>query len=90
MTNHVTNSCDQIHFCFSVTQLQYINWPDHGIPENPEHFLKFVNYFQQNLNPGDPCLVHCSAGVGRTGVTIAVDTSMALIEQKIPINPLLG
>jgi len=71
-----------------VTQLQYINWPDHGIPENPEHFLKFVNYFQQNLNPGDPCLVHCSAGVGRTGVTIAVDTSMALIEQKIPINPL--
>ena len=74
----------------SVTQLQYINWPDHGIPENPEHFLKFVNYFQQNLNQGDPCLVHCSAGVGRTGVTIAVDTSMALIEQKIPINPLLG
>ena len=71
-----------------MTQLQYINWPDHGIPDNPEHFLSFVETFRHILHPGDACIVHCSAGVGRTGVTIAVDIAIALIEQQIPINPL--
>ena len=72
-----------------VTQLQYVKWPDHGIPDDPSDFLKFVSHFRTTLDDSfGSCLVHCSAGVGRTGVTIAVDTCIALISQNIPVNPL--
>ena len=72
-----------------VTQLQYVKWPDHGIPDDPSDFLNFVNHFRTTLDDSfGSCLVHCSAGVGRTGVTIAVDTCIALISQNIPVNPL--
>ena len=72
-----------------MTQLQYVKWPDHGIPDDPSDFISFVNHFRTTLNDSfGSCLVHCSAGVGRTGVTIAVDTCIALLTQSIPVNPL--
>lgn len=42
----------------------YYEWPDHQLPTNPDHFEKFVMLF----NGARKLLVHCSAGVGRTGV----------------------
>ena len=58
----------------SVTQIQYTNWPDHGVPKAAHEILYLfykVKQQQQQQNQG-PLLVHCSAGVGRTGTYIAL------------------
>uniref|UniRef100_UPI00398EFDC7 receptor-type tyrosine-protein phosphatase C isoform X3 n=1 Tax=Pristiophorus japonicus TaxID=55135 RepID=UPI00398EFDC7 len=60
-----------------VTHIQFIRWPDHGVPEDPHLLLKLrqrVNAFR-NLFSG-PIIVHCSAGVGRTGSYIGIDAMM--------------
>ena len=73
----------------SVKHLQYTSWPDHGVPNKPEHFLHFIELLRREMPHAEPILVHCSAGVGRTGVTIALDAAISSIEQKIPIEPLV-
>ncbi|XP_054716770.1 tyrosine-protein phosphatase 10D-like [Uloborus diversus] len=58
-----------------VKQLHFTRWPDFGCPESPEELLNFVRAVRDHLprtQPG-PIIVHCSAGVGRTGTFIAVD-----------------
>ena len=73
-----------------MTHLQYTSWPDHGVPTKPEHFLNFVEMLRsREMSPAEPILVHCSAGVGRTGVTIALDAALTSIQKQIPIDPLL-
>lgn len=51
-----------------IKHLQFTAWPDHGVPDHPAPFLQFLRRVR-NLNPPDagPIVVHCSAGVGRTG-----------------------
>lgn len=57
-----------------VRQFHYVVWPDHGVPETNEEILQFRDTIQeQRKNPDAPLLVHCSAGVGRTGTLIALD-----------------
>uniref|UniRef100_A0A8C4TN33 protein-tyrosine-phosphatase n=1 Tax=Erpetoichthys calabaricus TaxID=27687 RepID=A0A8C4TN33_ERPCA len=57
-----------------VRQFQFTAWPDHGVPEYPTPFLAFLRRVK-TCNPPDagPIIVHCSAGVGRTGCFITVD-----------------
>jgi protein-tyrosine phosphatase len=56
--------------------------PDGGIPEDRRAFLKTVRYAADRLRAGERVLVHCSAGVGRTGM-FAICTLVALgISQK--------
>ena len=64
----------------TLTQIQYINWPDHGVPDTAAEvlYLYFKVKTQQTEESG-PLLVHCSAGVGRTGTFIALDN---LLEQN--------
>lgn len=52
-----------------IKQLQFTAWPDHGVPDHPAPFLQFLKRVR-SMNPSDagPIVVHCSAGVGRTGV----------------------
>ncbi|XP_067893753.1 receptor-type tyrosine-protein phosphatase C isoform X8 [Heterodontus francisci] len=66
-----------------VTHIQFIRWPDHGVPEDPHLLLKLrqrVNAFR-NLFSG-PIVVHCSAGVGRTGSYIGIDAMMQGLEAE--------
>ena len=49
-----------------VRQLHLRSWPDHGVPEHVETVLAFVRV-AANFRDGDYSVVHCSAGVGRTG-----------------------
>ena len=65
-------------------QFHFIGWPDHGAPDisNGEVFEIFceINKKVDELNKGkDPIIVHCSAGVGRTGTFV----SMYLLEKEI-------
>uniref|UniRef100_A0A183ADX7 Protein-tyrosine-phosphatase n=1 Tax=Echinostoma caproni TaxID=27848 RepID=A0A183ADX7_9TREM len=60
----------------TVTQLHFINWPDHGSPTvtDFEQLMKTFHQLQRNTKSGDKVtLVHCSAGVGRTGTFITAD-----------------
>ncbi|MBN3300780.1 PTN3 phosphatase, partial [Amia calva] len=72
----------------SVTHLQYVAWPDHGVPDDPSDFLDFVNFVRQKRDKSNPLFVHCSAGIGRTGVLVTMETSMELIEKNQPVYPL--
>ncbi|CAO2580880.1 Tyrosine-protein phosphatase non-receptor type 3 [Lemmus lemmus] len=72
----------------TVTHLQYVAWPDHGVPDDSSDFLEFVKYVRSLRVDGEPALVHCSAGIGRTGVLVTMETAMCLIERNLPIYPL--
>ena len=59
----------------NLTHYQFTDWPDHGTPNDCTNFYNLINtvklkHTQQNLNT--PIVVHCSAGVGRTGTYIAI------------------
>ena len=61
-----------------VTQLHYLAWPDHGVPRNGMSLINFVKQCRK-VHPVThtmPLLVHCSAGVGRTGTFIVLDSMM--------------
>uniref|UniRef100_A0A8C3H8T0 Receptor-type tyrosine-protein phosphatase eta n=1 Tax=Chrysemys picta bellii TaxID=8478 RepID=A0A8C3H8T0_CHRPI len=67
----------------SVRQFHFTSWPDHGVPETTDLLINFRHLVQENIrqNPPDsPTLVHCSAGVGRTGTFIAIDRLIQQIE----------
>ena len=71
----------------TVSQYHYTVWPDHGVPENPTPLLHFVRKVSSSnpINTG-PLIVHCSAGVGRTGTFIALDTQLKRIEAEGDID----
>ena len=56
-----------------VRQFHFTIWPDHGVPEYPSPLLAFVRkVMNSNPNNAGPMIVHCSAGVGRTGTFITL------------------
>eukprot|EP00075_Anas_platyrhynchos_P018350 XP_027307603.1 tyrosine-protein phosphatase non-receptor type 3 isoform X2 [Anas platyrhynchos] len=72
----------------NVTHLQYVAWPDHGVPDDSMDFLEFVTCMRPKRVENEPVLVHCSAGIGRTGVLVTMETAMCLIERNQPVYPL--
>ncbi|XP_036187040.1 receptor-type tyrosine-protein phosphatase delta isoform X13 [Myotis myotis] len=66
-----------------VRQFQFTAWPDHGVPEHPTPFLAFLRRVK-TCNPPDagPMVVHCSAGVGRTGCFIVIDAMLERIKHE--------
>uniref|UniRef100_H3A3G9 Tyrosine-protein phosphatase n=1 Tax=Latimeria chalumnae TaxID=7897 RepID=H3A3G9_LATCH len=72
----------------AVTHLQYVAWPDHGVPDDPSNFLEFVTCVRQRRVANEPAIVHCSAGIGRTGVLVTMETAMCLTERNQPVYPL--
>ncbi|XP_021260819.1 receptor-type tyrosine-protein phosphatase C isoform X3 [Numida meleagris] len=73
---HITNGRERTSGR-DVTHIQFTSWPDHGVPEDPHLLLKLrrrVNALS-NFFSG-PIVVHCSAGVGRTGTYIGIDAML--------------
>uniref|UniRef100_A0AAR2L369 protein-tyrosine-phosphatase n=1 Tax=Pygocentrus nattereri TaxID=42514 RepID=A0AAR2L369_PYGNA len=70
-----------------VRQFQFTAWPDHGVPEHPTPFLAFLRRVKA-CNPPDagPIVVHCSAGVGRTGCFIVIDAMLERVKQEKTID----
>ncbi|KIM70052.1 hypothetical protein SCLCIDRAFT_1207329 [Scleroderma citrinum Foug A] len=65
------------------THMMYMAWPDQGVPEQKDlasllYFIRLVDFVNRtptensNDEPGPPLMVHCSAGVGRTGTFITL------------------
>lgn len=54
-----------------VRQLHLTNWPDHGVPDHVNSLLAFIRV-AANFRDMEYSVVHCSAGVGRTGTYLAL------------------
>ncbi|XP_054617384.1 receptor-type tyrosine-protein phosphatase beta [Dunckerocampus dactyliophorus] len=66
------------HFHFTV-------WPDHGVPDSTHSLVQFVmtvRDFVDRSGGAGPSVVHCSAGVGRTGTFIALDRALQQLDAK--------
>ncbi|XP_043371467.1 receptor-type tyrosine-protein phosphatase delta isoform X38 [Dermochelys coriacea] len=70
-----------------VRQFQFTAWPDHGVPEHPTPFLAFLRRVK-TCNPPDAgsMVVHCSAGVGRTGCFIVIDAMLERIKHEKTVD----
>lgn len=68
-----------------ILHFHYTTWPDFGVPQSPTAFLNFLTDVRQSgtldQNVGPP-VVHCSAGIGRSGTFCLVDTCLVLIEEN--------
>ena len=70
----------QVH---TLLHFHFTSWPDHGCPEYPTMLLNFCYRFRQLISyDRSPSVIHCSAGVGRTGTMIVIDTMLHLIKQE--------
>ena len=61
---------------YTIDHLQYSDWPDYGRPEHLDALLHFMVEMDRVLQAHGsiaPIIVHCSAGVGRTGTLCAID-----------------
>ena len=83
----------------TITHLQYLGWPDMNVPESPKDLLHFVREVDEAVDRANedfdndddsdetphtsPALLHCSAGVGRTGAFIVIDAVLDGIRREI-------
>ncbi|KAF4521350.1 hypothetical protein B566_EDAN006939 [Ephemera danica] len=67
-----------------ILHYHYTTWPDFGVPQSPLAFLHFLMLVRQSgaldENVGPP-VVHCSAGIGRSGTFCLVDTCLVLMQE---------
>ncbi|XP_031666143.1 receptor-type tyrosine-protein phosphatase F isoform X6 [Oncorhynchus kisutch] len=70
-----------------IRQFQFMAWPDHGVPEYPTPILAFLRRVKA-CNPPDagPMVVHCSAGVGRTGCLIVIEAMLERMKHEKSVD----
>ncbi|XP_031430443.1 protein tyrosine phosphatase receptor type Fa isoform X9 [Clupea harengus] len=70
-----------------VRQFQFMAWPDHGVPEYPTPILAFLRRVKA-CNPPDAgsMVVHCSAGVGRTGCFIVIEAMLERMKHEKSVD----
>uniref|UniRef100_A0A674AGI8 protein-tyrosine-phosphatase n=1 Tax=Salmo trutta TaxID=8032 RepID=A0A674AGI8_SALTR len=68
-----------------IYHFHYTTWPDFGVPESPASFLNFLVKVRESGSLGPehgPSVVHCSAGIGRSGTFSLVDTCLILMDKR--------
>ncbi|XP_033009428.1 tyrosine-protein phosphatase non-receptor type 1 isoform X1 [Lacerta agilis] len=73
------------HETREILHFHYTTWPDFGVPESPASFLNFLVKVRESgsLSPEHgPIVVHCSAGIGRSGTFCLVDTCLLLMDKR--------
>ncbi|XP_070563085.1 receptor-type tyrosine-protein phosphatase alpha-like [Ptychodera flava] len=70
-----------------VRQFQYTTWPDMDVPQYPSAILSFLRRINDYNPPrAGPWVVHCSAGVGRSGTFVTIDAMMKMAEAEKKID----
>jgi len=70
-----------------IRQFHFTIWPDHGVPEYPSQLLHFVRkVMQEDPMKNGPMMVHCSAGVGRTGTFITLFSQLQRIRGERTVD----
>ncbi|XP_054693174.1 tyrosine-protein phosphatase non-receptor type 9 isoform X1 [Grus americana] len=83
-----------------VSHFQYLSWPDYGVPSSAATLIDFLGAVKQqqrvavsSLGPrfkghpgGPPIVVHCSAGIGRTGTFCALDICLSQLQDVGTLN----
>ena len=75
-----------------IFHFHYINWPDFGVPQCPDSFLEYLQAVRDSGSLEDevgPAVVHCSAGIGRSGTFCLVDTCLVLVSVIFDVYVLL-
>uniref|UniRef100_A0A8C2YWL8 protein-tyrosine-phosphatase n=1 Tax=Cyclopterus lumpus TaxID=8103 RepID=A0A8C2YWL8_CYCLU len=69
----------------TVRHFHFTAWPDHGVPQGTEILIQFRGLVRRHIESDGaeaPTVVHCSAGVGRTGTIIALDVLLQQLEKE--------
>jgi len=74
-----------------VVQFHYTAWPDFGLPESPASFLEYLTAVSESgsldlSNEVGPSVVHCSAGIGRSGTFCLVDSCLLLVSFSLLVH----
>ncbi|XP_070575802.1 tyrosine-protein phosphatase non-receptor type 2-like isoform X2 [Ptychodera flava] len=72
-----------------VYHFHYTTWPDFGLPQSPSAFLNFLAAVRESGSLDDdvgPAVVHCSAGIGRSGMFCLADTCLLMVEKSGDMN----
>jgi protein tyrosine phosphatase len=65
-----------------LQHFQYTEWPDFGVPTSTIPFLAFLNAIRATgllEQPNPPTVIHCSAGIGRSGAFLLVDVVLRMV-----------
>ncbi|XP_037777902.1 receptor-type tyrosine-protein phosphatase alpha-like [Penaeus monodon] len=66
-----------------IQHFHYVSWPDMGCPQTPDQLIQFVKVVRAAIpRESSHTLIHCSAGVGRTGTFIALNNLMDEMEAE--------
>ncbi|KAM8969380.1 tyrosine-protein phosphatase non-receptor type 13 isoform X7 [Sarcophilus harrisii] len=68
-----------------VSHLNFTAWPDHDTPSQPDELLMFISYMR-HVHKSGPIIIHCSAGIGRSGTLICIDVVLGLINQDLEFD----
>uniref|UniRef100_A0A4X2M1Y1 Tyrosine-protein phosphatase non-receptor type 13 n=1 Tax=Vombatus ursinus TaxID=29139 RepID=A0A4X2M1Y1_VOMUR len=68
-----------------VSHLNFTAWPDHDTPSQPDDLLMFISYMR-HVHKSGPIVIHCSAGIGRSGTLICIDVVLGLINQDLEFD----
>ena len=67
-----------------IKHFHYTTWPDFGVPRCPDTFLEFLGAVRASgvlAEDAGPAVIHCSAGIGRSGTFVLVDTCLVLVSR---------
>uniref|UniRef100_A0A8C3MDW2 Tyrosine-protein phosphatase non-receptor type 13 n=1 Tax=Geospiza parvula TaxID=87175 RepID=A0A8C3MDW2_GEOPR len=68
-----------------ISHLNFVAWPDHDTPSQPDDLLTFISYMR-HVHKAGPIITHCSAGIGRSGTLICIDVVLGLIGRDLDFD----
>ncbi|XP_042242893.1 receptor-type tyrosine-protein phosphatase C-like [Homarus americanus] len=75
-------------YSLDVKHYHYVSWPDHGIPDEAHSMAHMIKHFRSNVSQVGGTVVHCSAGIGRTGTTLQVLHMCEMLTLEGSFNPI--